>query len=294
MERKREERLGSFPDDGNEETSSNGNTAIVKRRTAKITRRRVPTVDVRAAVHPLLSAQHNQSNTTTDCYSTIETISMHSLDVLANYYTSDGPTQGLSRWRENEHNKIKQEGSTSLQHCSVSRQSLQSKESSCNRLYSSRLNSRLSKRREQYSFKHSDDDINDHLRHYSSHCSFSYLVLSSRKKELLHEVPEQSDSTQEATIENSSTYRSGGVVHNKPTTIIEKHRSVPASYTRTPESVTPPKHRLHTLASRLGIEESIHEPALLHLPKPTTPSISKRKAMDIVTESLVVTGGRER
>ena len=293
MEKQNEERKKNFLDDGTEETSSTGNaaaTAVVRRRTAKIIRRKEPTVDLRSLPPISLILQPS----TIECYSTVESASVHTLDVLGSYYTAIVDEVSITGWRIDEHNKAKQELCLSSQHLQAgNRQALQSRESSCNRLYSSLLNSRLTKRREQYSFKHRDD-IDDHLSHYTNHCSFSFLIISSRRKEpLLQGLPEQSDSTQEAVSEVMHRRRSGSTRndHNR-----KSNRKLEENDELFDIQTNSPNHRLHSLASKLGVEDSIHKPTLVHLSKAKTGSANKRRLgeIDRVAESLMVTGASDR
>ncbi|XP_019849785.1 PREDICTED: uncharacterized protein LOC109580739 [Amphimedon queenslandica] len=294
MEKRNEERKKSFLDDGTEETSSTGNTAataVVRRRTAKIIRRKEPTVDLRT-LPPVSLLQP----ATIECYSTVESASVHTLDALGSYYTAIVDEMSITGWRIDEHKKAKQELSISSQHLqAANRQALQSRESSCNRLYSSRLNSRLTKRREQYSFKHSDD-IDDHLSHYINHCSFSFLLISSKKKEpLLQELPEQSDSTHEAVSEAMHRRRSGTTRNDYSRKSNRKLEENDCSNELCDIQTNPPNHRLHSLASKLGVEDSIHKPTLVHLSKAKTASTNMRRSgeMDRVAESLMVTGASD-
>ena len=297
MEKQNEERKRSFLEDGTEETSSTSNTAataVVRRRTAKIIRRKEPTVDLRSlAPGPLLLQP-----ATIDCYSTVESASIHTLDVLGSYSTAIVDEMSISGWRIDEHKKAKQELSYSSQHLhTANRQGLQSRESSCNRLFSSRLNSRLTKRREQYSFKHSED-IDDHLNHYTDHCSFSFLIISSRKKEpLLQGLPEQSDSTQEAVSEVMHRRRSSSTrndYNRKSNRRVEENDS--NNELCDIQQTSSPNHKLHSLASKLGVEDSIHKPTLVHLSKAKTASASKNRSgvIERVAEALMVTGARNR
>ena len=253
------------PEDSCEDTSTI-QSAYPRRRTAKIERRKEPTVDVRRAITSALPEKpHHQKKD--NGYSTIESVSYNNLDLYDHLLEEPEPsTNVLCGWRDNEHAKFK--GSMG-NFFSTTRNNLQSREIS-NRLYSSRLSSRLNRKRDQYCFQHLDN-VEDYLLSYNTHCCYSNLIL--KKDSTMEE--EQQDSTCE-------TLPLTSVFHTKK--IRERPTLVPRTSTASSESKFHfvEQSHLQSLAFRLGIQESIREPQLLQSPHPTPPSITKRRNDKIV------------
>lgn len=253
------------PEDSCEDTSTI-QSAYPRRRTAKIERRKEPTVDVRRAVTSALPEKpHHQKKD--NGYSTIESVSHNNLDLYDHILEEPkSSSNALCGWRHNEPAKSKGDIGSFF---STVRDNLQSREIS-SRLYSSRLSSRLNRKRDQYCFQHLDN-VEDYLVSYNTHCSYSYLVL---KKNSTTEEEEQQDSTCE-------TLPLTSVFHTKK--VRERPTLVPRTSTASSESKPyfVEQSHLQSLAFRLGIQESIREPQLLQSPHPTPPSITKRKIVGL-------------
>ena len=244
-----------------------------RRKTARIERRKEATVDVRAAtalgnVSPALEG-----------YSTVETRSYNGLDKFVNWKDTD-PNSDVCGWKDDE-NIAKAllfrgcGGNTSSTEC---RSSLQSREIS-DRLYSSRLNSQMSRRRERYRFTHCNMS-EEHIKCYNESCSYSFLTFCTRRSS--RTVFEREDIEEEKIISRQEDKKS----LPRPATVSEaifkpgkSESSVPSIPLVTTTTVTNGNRVLHALADRLGVKESIDEPKLLQSPvRPTPPSITKKRS----------------
>lgn len=263
----------SFPEaDSYEDASTNAILPHPMRRTAKIVRRRDPTV---AVVTKQLQSTP-QSSSSSGGYSTEEREPVQTLQV---YYDEEQDTKSLlCGWRNDEGLNQRE----LLLNMITDRPLLQSRELS-SRLYSSRLNSRLSRKREQYSFQHFDSE-EDHMQYYRNTSSFSSLILASKKSPTVQELPEQHDSLHETAGMTSQRQRKP-IYTRGPAGTRATRNTDHNSTSKTP-------FHLHSLASRLGVVESIQEPRLLQSPRPA--SIAKKRGSEIIEELLVCTQRSDR
>ena len=226
-----------FQDESYEESGSNGTQpqqhttpSNQKKRRGKIERRKEPTVVIEK---PTL-----KSYTCDTGYTTIESSSSH--NGTEHFYQRIDPQEDTSYlkicgWRENEHAIADKDNLESLW---KNRSAPQAREVS-SRLYSMKLNYRLSRKQESYQFKHLPN-VEDHMNHYLSECSYSSLVLATQKET----APEEFE--QMPTVEDSVVTQ------------------LPVQYDSSTTS------QLHRLASRIGVQHSIRKrPQLLHPPPPS-------------------------
>lgn len=269
------------PVDSYEDSSTATLPPLTKRRTTKVVRRREPTIDIR-----LLTAQHTHSedtsNTVLGGFSTLEVKSDHTLK--SHYTTEKEDTESaLCGWRTDEHFKVRRElDNYATQQYITERGQLHSREKS-SRLYSCRLNSRISRKRTQYAFAHYDSK-EGHMQHYIETCSFSHLVITSKKPSNGDILEHQPDCIQEITDQCNER------PHDSTNNHTAINRSAANNYNKS-QSITKDKtgpYKLHSLATRLGVMESIREQHMLHsatnnstaagTSRPTPPSIVKKRA----------------
>lgn len=251
-------KLSVFQDESYEESSNNGvqsqhHTPLYnqKKMRSRIEKRREPTVIVEK---PKL-----KSYTCGTGYTTIESSSSHNGEEhfyqQIGHHEEDTTHLRLCGWRENEHGIAAKDSLESLVKSRYA-YGLQSREVS-NRLYSSfKLNFRLSRKRENYQFKHLPD-AEDHIRHYLSECSYSSLLLANRKETTPEEIMQTP--TSEDRVDTQSP-----VAHGRPAT-----------------------SQLHHLASRIGVQNSIRKDGQL-LKNPRRIPVSIKQKKNESQEDLVV------
>ncbi len=258
-----------------------------RRKGSKIERRCEATVDVTTA----LSRNDSPSEDNSAGYATIEDSSFVGLEKFENWKESDH-SSCISGWKNDENiaKMVLHRPYDNSMVINESRSALQSREVS-DRLYSSRLNTQMSKRRDQYKFTHANSP-SEHLQNYSESCSYSHLIFCTRRrpKSLFANDEEDTVFTEEAVQVNKKERETILPKTVTTSTVRPKHnRPILKQQQQQHNSSIPPiplitnmsnstDRVLHTLADRLGVKESIDEPKLLCSPvRPTPPSITRRK-----------------
>ena len=239
-----------------------------RRRTAKIIRRKEPTVDTRTASAILLISQEKAG------YNTIESNTYNGLELYDDWKEMSN-SNDICGWRDNEHSAAYHQTWFGGRDSIIIRNNLPSREVS-SRLYSSRLNSQMSRRRDKYRFQHCDS-VDGHIKLYNDQCGYSHLLqLSNKKEAMLEEDEERVEREREYSFKGKQKYVQDEYQHHTRT----KLSSSKFNHTAAKGST------LQKLAYRLGVQGSIEEPKLIHSPKMTPPTISKKK--NETREDLVV------
>lgn len=269
-----------------------------KKKGVKIERRQEATVDVRLATanNELESRSTGSLDSSLPGYNTIEKSSLNGLEKFENWKEADQDGTCVNGWKGDE--DIARMVLHRSFHTTVTndtRNLMQSRGVCSNRLYSSHLNTQMSKKREKYRFTHAKT-AKDHMKTYNESCSYSFLILynkkssrnvlpkegivkkdtqvSSKEKAVNVEKKEEAPPRQMTTLQSLSNGR-----ETRP--ISRSHQlesSVPMIPLVTSVSSSSGDRVLRTLANRLGVKESIDEPKLLSSPvRPTPPSITKKK-----------------
>ena len=241
-------------------------SAEVKRKRAIIPRRRVPTVDVRhvAKVAGLQCSSGEETLRRGQTYSTTEETGHPTLLDCATE-----PARRLRNervhcpdfcgWLEDESPEKYSFGK--VVSMSMDRTSLQTPADHGSRLQS-RAGSRYSNaRRNHYEFKHFLDCTHEYIEHYRT--SYCYTTLT---------VPPQVAST---VVEDDTPQDPSNLFYPGVTSL---YQSDPY---------------LRELASRLGVRESIREQQLLQSPRPTPPSIVKRRRSRESEDLIICANGNK-
>lgn len=243
-----------------------------RRRTARIVRRREPTVEIRAtSAFPKVCGEIEESDSG---YSTVERNSHGNIDLL---YRRKDPEEKdavteVCGWRVDEH-KYKEMSILGVRE--ALRNTLQSREFPSSRLLSGTRMSR--KKKEQlYCFKHMQS-AEEYMQHYNTLCSFT--VASFASSTALKESSKETDAEERRVSEHIPDQE--GSRQGAPSTATTHRptsRAVPQRphYKRTSNTSKPtPASPLTELASRIGVQDSIRQPQLLK--NRTPPSITKKR-----------------
>ena len=251
---------------GEENSPTQASNPIVRRRTARIVRRKEPTVDVRAAsALPECCLGEEESS---GGYSTVETNPHKTLDLLEGSRVDKGESDTeMCGWRQDEH-KLAESAQLKL---SLRSTQLPREFPSSRLLSGTRMNTSRRKREQLYKFIHLDT-VEKHMRQYNSLCSYTVSTAIAE---------DQSENDDEYNEERVCIVVDEGCQQSRATTRTS-HRS--NSRSRPPQRVTTrtcskaAPTPISELAYRIGVHDSIRQPQLLK--HRTPPSISKKRNED--------------
>ena len=237
---------------------------IVRRRTARIVRRKEPTVDMRAAsALPECGVGEEESS---GGYSTVETNPHRTLNLLegSGEDKKESDTE-MCGWRQDEH---KFAASAQLR---LSLRPTQPREFPSSRLLSGTRTSTSRRKREQfYKFTHLDT-VEKHIRHYNTLCSYTV------SQTIAEDQSEEDDEYNEERVCIVVDEGSAGWQQSRATSRRSKPPQCARGTTRTSSKIA--GSPISDLASRIGVQDSIRQPQLLK--HRTPPSISCEEQMRI-------------